>query len=300
MLSRLYYSALRVTGITALARRVRRGGAILCYHNVVASSHRAGDLAAHMPVAEFARQLAWLLRHHDVIPLMEFVGRVRDGRPIKRLLALTFDDAYSGVLKHAWPLLRQRGVPATVFIPTDFIGGGEGFWWDHPAIVRTATPAQREKWIGELRGDGPAILRDAGAHSPPGLAPEQLPAMWDAIRLAAAEGLSLGVHSATHRNITRLSAGELRRETVDSRDVIAAHTGIQAETFAFPYGIWDARTREAVDNAGFSAAVTLDHGLVGPGADALALRRINIPASIPVPAFEAWVAGLRPLSSPAA
>jgi peptidoglycan/xylan/chitin deacetylase (PgdA/CDA1 family) len=300
MVSRLYYSALRATGLTAFARRVRRGGVILCYHNVVGSSDRAGDSAAHMPVADFTRQLTWLLDYHDVIPLSEFVRRLRDGVSLRRTLTLTFDDAYAGVLEHAWPLLRNKGVPATVFIPTDFIAGGEGFWWDHPAIVRQATPARRERWIRDLRGDGLIILREEGAHTASGLAPSQRPAPWGTIRLAAAEGLSLGVHSATHRNLTRLSDAELKRETIESRDIIAVQTGVHADTFAFPYGIWDARTRDIVQQAGFRAAVTLDYGLNGATANAMALRRINIPASISQPAFEAWVTGLRPLSSRAA
>ncbi|HVT38520.1 MAG TPA: polysaccharide deacetylase family protein [Gemmatimonadaceae bacterium] len=296
MLSHLYFSALRVTGVTALARRVRRGGVILCYHNVVAAPDRGGDPGAHMPVADFARQLAWLLDHHDVIPLGEFVRRVGDGASLRRTLALTFDDAYAGVFEHAWPLLRNKRVPATVFIPTDFIAGDEGFWWDHPAIVRIATPARRARWIGDLRGDGPVILREEGVLGPSGLAPSQRPATWETIRVAAAEGLSLGAHSATHRNLTRLSDAELHRETIESRDVIASHTGMRAESFAYPYGIWNQRTRDIVSQAGFSTAVALDNGLSAAGTDVMALRRVNIPASIPAAAFQGWLAGLRPIS----
>jgi hypothetical protein len=37
---------------------------------------------------------------------------------------LTFDDGYRDFYTHAFPVLRQCGFAATVFLPTDFIGNG--------------------------------------------------------------------------------------------------------------------------------------------------------------------------------
>ena len=41
------------------------------------------------------------------------------GKPI----VLTFDDAYGDFYYNAWPLLRKYGFRATVFVPTDYVGG---------------------------------------------------------------------------------------------------------------------------------------------------------------------------------
>jgi peptidoglycan/xylan/chitin deacetylase (PgdA/CDA1 family) len=70
--------------------------------------------------------------------------------------------------------------------------------------------------------------------------------------------------------------------------------GVHATSFAYPYGLVDARVREAVQCAGYRAAVTLDYGLNSPSTDPWMLRRVNVPASIPTSAYEAWTAGLRP------
>ena len=105
--------------------------------------------------------------------------------------------------------------------------------------------------------------------------------------------MALGVHSATHRNLTRLSDDQLAGELVDSRDRLETECGVRAETFSYPYGLYDRRVRDAVRDAGYSAAVTVDYGLNTRGADPWALRRIDIPSSISMPAFEAWLAGLR-------
>ena len=42
--------------------------------------------------------------------------------PSSRTLAVTFDDGYRSVLTHARPILERLGLPATVFVPTDFVG----------------------------------------------------------------------------------------------------------------------------------------------------------------------------------
>jgi peptidoglycan/xylan/chitin deacetylase (PgdA/CDA1 family) len=91
-----------------------------------------------------------------------------------------------------------------------------------------------------------------------------------------------------------LSDADLRQEIYVSRATLERNTGVRAMSFAYPYGLWDRRTRDLVKAAGFEAAVTLDDGLNDSAGDPWALRRVNIPASISAPAFQAWAAGLRP------
>ena len=57
MLSSLCYSALRGTGLTALARHLRDGALILCYHDVVQGGPSPGDPAMHLPVERLTRSL---------------------------------------------------------------------------------------------------------------------------------------------------------------------------------------------------------------------------------------------------
>jgi hypothetical protein len=66
------------------------------------------------------------------------------------------------------------------------------------------------------------------------------------------------------------------------------------EYFAYPYGLWDERVKDAVRAAGYRAAVTLDPGLNRAHADPWALCRINIPAGLGDAGFRAWTAALNP------
>jgi len=294
-LASLYYQSLRRSGLVALARRVRRGGVVLCYHNVVpdADAPRAPGGGPHMPRATFERQMRWLARHYTIVALDELVDRIERGRPLRGMAAITFDDGYAGVFDCAWPLLRDLGIPATVFVVSGAPDGAEDFWWDHPAIVAAQSDGRREFWISALRGDRTAILGTVGAPMAPASLPAACrPAGWRAIAGAAAQGLTIGVHSATHRTLPHLDDRELAEEIRTSRDAIQAKLNIAPTHFAYPYGVWDDRVRRAVRAAGYRAAFTLDSGANPPASDPWSLRRTNVPASIGDAAFEAWTAGL--------
>ena len=299
MLSRLVYRGFGALGLPALARRLRNGAAILCYHNVVHEAQSAaprGETSLHLPLRDFQRQMQWLVRHYEVVPLGDLVRRLEQRQTLRRLAAVTFDDAYFGFFEHALPILRDFKIPATVFVVANAPAKGEPFWWDLPAVQAVATPQRRHGWLTDLRGDGASILQSL-APSPPrpseSLPRAQQPADWKTIAQAIDGNLTLGAHSRTHRALDTLNDGELLDELVTGRQLIARETGTEPEFFAYPYGAWNSRVREAVRSAGYRAAVTLDYGLNEPGGDPLALRRVSVPAGISDAALAAWLAGLR-------
>jgi len=292
-LASLYYRALHASGLLALARRLSSGGVILCYHNVIAgTSAGASDrLGLHMPLSTFERQMRWLASNYDLVPLAEFVDRFSRGASLRGAAAVTFDDAYAGVFDHAWPLLHALDLPATVFVVAEAPARDDGFWWDDPGVLRAYSPAQHRRWLTADCGDGGTIVK-APAQPPSWCRP----ATWQAITEAARSGLQLGVHSATHRSLPTVNDRDLRREVVDSRDVINRHTGVTPEFFAYPYGLWDERVRQAVRSAGYRAAFALEEGPHGGTGDRWTLPRVNVPARIEDAAFQAWTAGLNPRS----
>jgi peptidoglycan/xylan/chitin deacetylase (PgdA/CDA1 family) len=302
MLGKLYYGALLSTGITSLARRLRDGAPVFCYHNVVPDRlPQAGEPTIHLPLEQLKTQLLWLRDHYTVISLHELVSRLTTGVSVRGLAAITFDDGYAGTLVHAWPLLRELGLPATMFIVAAAPCRPAAFWWDHPAIVDAATPARRDSWLQSLHGDRDLIAADASAGavslSPPSLPLTHLPADWSVVAEAAATGLDLGAHSVTHRTLTTLDDSALAGEVAAPAIIIHEHTGVRPLFFSYPYGIWDGRVRQVVREAGYRAAFTLDYGRNTAGTDLWSLRRINIPASISPPTFAGWAAGVRPRRS---
>jgi peptidoglycan/xylan/chitin deacetylase (PgdA/CDA1 family) len=280
--------------VTLLARRLSSRGVILCYHNVVPTNAAGAwdQLGLHMPVAAFERQMQWLRKHYTVVPLDEFAARFARHASLRGLAAVTFDDGYNGVFEHAWPVLRDLGIPATAFILGAAPEAGDAFWWDDPAVLRAYSPERRQTWLTALAGDstliaqsitparrprGPSLCRKAG---------------WPQIAEAARAGLRLGAHSMTHRSLPLLDDVELQREVSECRDRIVTATGVTPEFFAYPYGNWDKRVRAAIRGAGYRGAVTLEFDAHAPPIDVWSLPRVSIPAGIRDSAFQAWSAGL--------
>jgi peptidoglycan/xylan/chitin deacetylase (PgdA/CDA1 family) len=78
----------------------------------------------------FSQHLDLVAEHYQPLRLVELLARLRDGDPVDRCLALTFDDGYADNLLQAKPLLEERGVPATVFTATAHVRDQQPFWWD--------------------------------------------------------------------------------------------------------------------------------------------------------------------------
>lgn len=292
------YAALRLSGVTTAARRLRSSGLVLCYHNVIPHADAGiwGTLGLHMPFPTFARQMRWLADNYDVVPLDRLVDRVASGEALRATAAVTFDDAYAGVFEHAWPLLQGLRIPATVFVVAQAPGSDTDFWWDHPGVLRVYSDARRQRWLTALRGDGAAIVASLDQNGSIPLRPPRAcrPADWATITGAAQAGLGIGAHSATHRSLPTLGRIDLEHEVIESRDVIARHTGKAPDLFAYPYGLTSDHVREVVRSAGYRAAFTLDRGRNTVGTDPWALRRLNVPAGIGEDAFDAWTVGLHP------
>lgn len=297
-LASLAYTALKLAGVTTLARRLRSGGVILCYHNVIPDGDAGlwSSLGLHMPLATFGRHMRWLAAAYDVIPLQQVVERLASGSSLRGTAAVTFDDAYAGVFEHAVPLLDTLGLPATVFVVAQPPGGDGDFWWDHPEVLRAYSPTQHSYWLNALRGDGAAIvgsLAQGNSAPPVRPPPAHRPAPWPTIADAVRRGIGIGVHSTTHRSLPTLDEIDLHREVIESRDVIAHRTGVIPEFFAYPYGLWSDGVRSVVRSAGYRAAFTLEHRQSN-GTDPWTIPRLNVPAGIGDAAFQAWTAGLHP------
>lgn len=96
------------------------GGVALIYHHV------SGDTPPSTSVTpeRFREQLDYLAAHDfEVWPLPRLIEAARNDEPIPpRTVAITFDDAYRSVYTEAFPELRERGWPFTVFVATDAVG----------------------------------------------------------------------------------------------------------------------------------------------------------------------------------
>jgi peptidoglycan/xylan/chitin deacetylase (PgdA/CDA1 family) len=97
-----------------------------------------------------------------------------------------------------------------------------------------------------------------------------------AVRRMVAAGWEVDDHSATHPDLTKVSAARLKAEVAGSRATFRRRLGIDPMFFCYPYGKTDARVRAAVRAAGFVAATTIQPGRATAHDDPLMLPRIVV------------------------
>lgn len=295
-LSDRVYGLLSGLGVPRRRRRAATGGIIFAFHDVIANpGHRTGSAwRLHIDAVDFARYVDFIAAEFTVVPLGEMAQRARDGRSLRGLAALTFDDAYRGVFDHALPLLRQRRLPSTVFVVSGASEAPAAFWWDTIAERQPAlSDAQRDALLGELQGDRERIYRHFGLAPWTEAPAAMLAADWSRLQRESHELVTWGAHTVTHRHLPSLPDDELRSELVQSRAAIAGRLGVTPDQFSYPYGTVDRRVVEAARAAGYRSAVTLEYGWASPGDDVHALRRVNVPAQIALPTLDCWAASMR-------
>lgn len=147
-----------VRGLRGL-KRVLGGGVVLLYHRV-AETARDPQLLCVSP-RHFAEHLEVLSQRCHPVSVAEMLRRAREGRSLRGLVALTFDDGYADNLHSAKPLLERYGIPATVFVVVEHVRTGREFWWDeleHLFLrgggVSPASAADSPGKTGQRRGRG--------------------------------------------------------------------------------------------------------------------------------------------------
>ncbi len=295
MISRVIYRAFAVLRAPRVLRRVRPGAPVFCFHNVVAPADAGvGDASLHMVASDFSAIVDWMRSAYEVVPVGEIADRVRSGRGVGGLAAITFDDAYRGTFDHALPMLADAGLPSTVFVVSGFSDDPTFTWWDVLAARGALTDERRNHELSARRGVAQEILSaDGSAGRPPALPDALLPAPWAWIVRAAEDGVELGSHTVRHANLAALEGEELEREVTLSRHEIRERTGRDPAAVSYPYGLWTPEVLRAAGRAGYRVGLTLGNRPVGRGEDVLGLPRINVPAGISPEALECWAAGLR-------
>src|SRR5436190_18450008 len=105
---------------------------ILIYHRVSPLVEGVPRPSMNVPPRRFLEQLAGLLkRGFRFCPLRQVLDRHDRGEEVPpRTVVVTFDDGFENVRTRAWPVLRELGIPATVFVCTAYLDSAAPFPFD--------------------------------------------------------------------------------------------------------------------------------------------------------------------------
>ena len=137
------------------------------------------------------------------------------------LAAVSFDDGMQNNLTTALPILHSLGIPASVYVPSGWLGG-------------------RSPWLAD--GADNRILSA------------------DEVRALAHAGWEIGAHTVTHADLSVLDYAQCRDEIERSCADLSEMTGRRVETFAYPFGRYSPVAVQAARDCGLIAAVTSARG----------------------------------------
>jgi peptidoglycan/xylan/chitin deacetylase (PgdA/CDA1 family)/CelD/BcsL family acetyltransferase involved in cellulose biosynthesis len=261
-----------------------------------------------LPVARFRAQMEHLAKYFHLVSLDQFIDGGLSSNSKRCSVAITFDDGYRDNFVHAFPILKELGIPATIFLTTGYIESGRLPWYDQVRLgfKLTAQPhfslpaksgmradlntdAERLKamrqalsWLRMTTDNNrlsllPELFRDLRVPTDLNLPGTMLE--WDEIRKMSKQGISFGAHTVTHPVLGGLSATRLEDEIIGSKKTIEARLQAPVRHFAYPFGKYvdfDSAARKTVEAAGFSTAVTTITGVNGPEQDPLELKRLSL------------------------
>ncbi|RRQ21022.1 polysaccharide deacetylase family protein [Thiohalobacter thiocyanaticus] len=211
-------------------------------HAVALMYHRFGE-AAHpatsITLAQFEAQLAYLADEgFRVWPLTRILRRLREGGEMPdRVVAITIDDAYRSVYEQAFPRLRERGWPFTVFVSTD-------------AVDERLPDYMSWEQLREMQRAGVEFANHSTSHGH----------LW--LREAGEE------RSAWAQRVRR----DIERAQTRLQQELGTDTNTAPALFAYPYGEFDARLAALVRELGY-VGIGQHSGAVGAMSDYTALPR---------------------------
>lgn len=172
------------------------GPRILIYHQVGANLGREMEVSTRA----FRSQLEWLSASGGTVVDLETAIARRNEPGSDKLFVLTFDDGFEDVYDNAFPLMRDRRLPFTLYLTTQPIETGD-----------------------------PIDSRYPGAS----------PLTWSQINEMIESGLvTVGSHTHTHPHLERISVKQIDNELDVSDSLIERRTGIKPRHFTYPWGVW--------------------------------------------------------------
>ena len=229
-------------------------------------------LSINTPPARFSAQLDFLARHYAIVSLNDLRGAEIPDCAV----AITFDDGYRSVYTHAFPRLKARAFPATVFLVSEALNNRGLVWLNGIAWYYHRHPES----AGEILADRLGLARGASwdelldaliAGYDPALMAELDEALGAKLGISAAEaarreglyledaeldemarhGITFGNHTASHPNLGRLSRDAQHAQLTAAGEMIRNVPGA-IDALAYPFGIFNDATQAIAEELGYS------------------------------------------------
>jgi peptidoglycan/xylan/chitin deacetylase (PgdA/CDA1 family) len=313
-------------GLFQLARYLtRRELRILCYHGISVGRESSFRPQLFIDRGVFERRLEYVVRRgFKVLRLEDAISQLKNGTLLNTLV-ITFDDGFYSTYKHAVPLLKHSGIPATIYVTSYYTQTRNPvfrlliqyiYWaaikrsFDLSSLaieglrgeaVVTRDEDDRVMWqiihYGETYCDEPKrrelaeqLARELKVNFQELLQNRYLGLMTaEEIRWASALGIDIQLH--THRHCLPMDEIGTHREIVDNRAVLEPLVGRPLQHLCYPSGLWSKRQWPWLKKLNIKSATVCELGLNNSEASPLAFKRLFDSSAVSSIEFEAELSG---------
>lgn len=268
---------------------------IICYHRVVENFQDSATRAMPSLLVSskmFEKQLDWLAQNFDMVTLEEAVQTQQSKiKRSRRQATISFDDGYADFYWNAVPILKEKGIPSSVFVVTDIVGTNRlqthdelylllSQWYKRngsrkildsslPLYVQTALARHSDAFAAAryfLATFTKVELLEIFKHLEERVevstrSIQELQSLtWPMLRTLHSQGITVGSHTRSHALLPNYDNQELISELQGSREKLNSELGSDTKFLAYPDGQFDERRARAAQLAGYEGAVTIcDH-----------------------------------------
>lgn len=272
-------------------------GVIFTLHHVRPHAPKPFEPNAHLSITpQFLDESIMVIKDLGLVPvpLEQLPALLADESDTRRFVCYTLDDGYRDNLAFAAPVFQKHNVPYTVFVTPGFVDRQRTIWWETAEKLVN----DHDSFLFDF-GTGPQFVACAGVdakicafdriarhietasedvalagvdETARGLGIDPMKIVDQEIMTRAELAIllddplaSLGAHTMTHPNLSRVCAERLEEELRKSAHAVGVYAGRPVLTFSYPYGgrnAVSARETKAAKDSGFSLAVTTQPGVL--------------------------------------
>ena len=229
---------------------------VVMYHRVINNSENEGIYGTYIYENIFRQHMQYLKDNNfDVITFEDLnkIGWRNRFQRNKKYIMITFDDGYVDNYNLAFPILKEFGFKATIFL----MGESTYNEWDVNAGGEKKFELMDKFMIKEMQD----------------------------------YGIEFGAHTFNHPKLNKLSEEGIRHQIVDVKKPLEEKIEKEIITFAYPYGILNDYAKKMAREAGYTFTVSTDSGSVCLSDDLYQIRRIAIFPNTNLFSFKRKVAG---------
>ena len=296
-------------------KRLRGKVLILTYHRILSekkSNKQFIQPGMYVQNNVFEKQMLFLEKYFSILSFTELLDlwNKKTLRKDQRYCVITFDDGWLDNYIYAYPILKEHNIPATIFLPTAFIGTNHWFWPDKISYIMmkqlngvnlngkidSAIDAYKELPEEEIHGFIVEMSKNLSLDFPD----KRVLINWDEVDEMSRHDIAFGSHSCTHKILTRLPVKERQKEIEESLYTLRQKNINYSPVFCYPNGNYNQEIINQVKAAGYRAAVSTRYGFEdGLPQDLFSLKRISIHNDITatIPLFAFHISGLNHISN---